>query len=174
MQALYMKDHLIIRKMSEMDIMPICRAENNCTEEAATYLREQMENQRKGESEALLAVYQGNIAGYVFVYMRCPWGGFGGQGIPGIVDLHVLESYRRKGIATKLLDVAEQIAAQYHPQVYLDVCLSSKYGVAQRMYAKRGYLPDGKGVYYQEQVCPENAPCKNDNDLTICLIKNLR
>ena len=47
--------------------------------------------------------------------------------------------------------------------MYLDVCLNSEYGPAQWLYVKRGYVPDGKGVYYEEKVCETNADCKNDN-----------
>lgn len=174
MKALYISENLIIREMNELDIVPVCRAEQNETQEAINYMRHQMRNQQDGKSNALLAIFQGNIAGYVFVYRQCPWGGLGGKGIPGIVDLQVFQSYRRRGIASKLLDVAEEIAAQYDSMVYLDVCLSHKYGVAQRMYMKRGYLPDGNGVYYAEKICPEDAPCINNHDLTLCLVKQLK
>ena len=98
----------------------------------------------------------------------------GNQGIPGVVDLKVLEPYRKKGIGNRLMDVAEEIAGAYGDKVYLDVCLNSDYGAAQRLYIKRGYIPDGKGVYYEEKVCLVDAPCKNDDELTLCLVKDLR
>lgn len=41
------------------------------------------------------------------------------------------------------MDVAEKIAAKYADTVYLGVGLHCGYGSAQRMYVKRGYLPDG-------------------------------
>ncbi len=68
------------------------------------------------------------------------------------------------------MDEAERIAVKHHSKIYLDVCLNSEYGAAQRLYIKRGYLPDGKGAYYEEKVCPVNAKCSND-ELTLCLIK---
>lgn len=174
MKALYMAENLIIRQMSKMDISPVCKASGDTSEQAVEYLTEQMRQQKKGECIGLLAVCGGNIAGYVFLYYRCKWGGLGGKGIPGIVDLIVFEEFRGRGIAGKLLEVAEKIAAEYHDSVYLDVVLSSRYGKAQRLYVKRGYVPDGKGAYYQESVCPMNAPCKNDDQLTLCLVKKLR
>lgn len=174
MKALYISDGLIIRQMSEQDVMPVCRAAGNETAEEISYLNRQMTHQKNGECMALLAVYHSMIAGYVFLYYQCKWGGLGGQGIPGIVDLIVFEPYRNKGIAGKLMDAAEKIASEYHDSVYLDVCLNSAYGSAQRLYMKRGYVPDGKGMYYQEKVCPKNAPCKNDDELTLCLVKKLK
>jgi len=89
------------------------------------------------------------------------------------VDLIVFESYRKRGIATALMDAAEEIAKRYSNQIYLDVCLNSNYGPAQRFYIKRGYIPDGKGVYYEEKVCETDADCKNDDELTLCLVKSL-
>lgn len=68
---------------------------------------------------------------------------------------------------------AENIARKYNRKVYLDVCLNSDYGPAQRFYVKRGYVPDGKGVYYEEKVCETDAVCKNDDELTLCLVKKL-
>lgn len=38
-------------------------------------------------------------------------------------------------------------------------------------YALRGYIPDGAGVYYEEHVLPKDAACRNDDELTICLVK---
>lgn len=46
------------------------------------------------------------------------------------------------------MDIAEEIAATYADTVYLGVGLHSGYGSAQRMYVKRGYIPDGSGVWY--------------------------
>ena len=71
------------------------------------------------------------------------------------------------------MDVAEEIAKQYGNQVYLDVCLNSEYGPAQRLYIKRGYVPDGKGIYYEEKVCEIDETYKNNDELTLCLVKEL-
>ena len=83
------------------------------------------------------------------------------------------ESEKNKGMATALMDAAEAIAEKHGGKVYLEVCLNSEYGPAQRFYVKRGYVPDGKGVYYEGRVCGTDAPCKNDDELTLCLVKEL-
>ena len=53
------------------------------------------------------------------------WGALGGKGYPEIVDFNVLEKFRNKGVGTKLMDIAEQIAAEYSDTVYLGVGLHS-------------------------------------------------
>jgi len=130
-------------------------------------------HQAEGRCTAMVAVYQGNVAGYIHVYPNSPNGPFGGQGLPEIVDFGVLKKYQNKGIGGILMDIAEQTAARYSNKVYLSVGLHSGYGSAQRMYVKRGYLPDGSGVWYQDQICPPNGYCRNDDELVIYLSKLL-
>ena len=72
------------------------------------------------------------------------------------------------------MDVAEQIAGEYSDTVYLGVGLHSGYGSAQRLYIKRGYLPDGSGVWYKDAVCEPYSSCCNDDDLILYLSKKLR
>lgn len=171
--VLFSSGDIVVRKMGYDDILLICKADKDEREENIEYLKNQLKNQEKQECSALLALYQGEVAGYVFLYYKCKWGGLANCDIPGIVDLIVFEQYRKKGVATILMDIAEKIAQDYANKVYLDVCLSSEYGPAQRLYAKRGYIPDGKGVYYEEKVCETNAICKNNDELTLCLVKEL-
>ena len=69
------------------------------------------------------------------------------------------------------MDIAEKIAAIYADIVYLGVGLHSGYGSAQRMYVKRGYIPDGSGVWYQDKICKPYEECKNDDDLVLYFSK---
>lgn len=173
MDILFHSPNIDIRKMNYNDIPLICKADNDESEGNIAYLKNQLLNQDKHECIALIALYNGNVAGYVFLYYKCRWGALANCGVPGVVDLTVFEKYRQKGIATNLMNVAEDIAKRHSNKVYLEVCLSSEYGPAQRLYVKRGYIPDGKGVYYESSVCETDAICKNNDELTLCLIKEL-
>lgn len=133
-----------------------------------------LKDQAEGRAITLVAEYQGNVAGYINVYPDSAWGSFANLGLPEIVDFGVLEKYRRLGIGGKLMDVAEEIAGKYADIVYLGVGLHYGYGSAQRMYVKRGYIPDGKGVWYGPQVCEQYENCCNDDDLVLYLSKKLR
>ena len=133
-----------------------------------------LQDQDEGRAIALVAEYKGNVAGYINVYPDSKWGAFANQGFPEIVDFGVLVKYRNNGIGSKLMDVAEEIASGYADTVYLGVGLHSGYGSAQRMYIKRGYIPDGTGVWYGEYVCPQYADCCNDDELALYLSKKLR
>jgi GNAT superfamily N-acetyltransferase len=98
---------------------------------------------------------------------------FKDQHVPEIMDLNVLPSYRNKGIGTRLLEVAEQLAATQSPVVGLGSGLYDDYGNAQKLYIKKGYIPDGYGVTYNYQpVIPgDNAPV--DDDLVLWFTKNI-
>lgn len=174
MEVLYSSADISVRLMNCADIPLICKADNDESEKNKAYLKNQLVNQEKQECSALLALYNGEVAGYVFLYYKCKWGGMANCNIPGIVDLFVFEKYRKKGVATTLMDSAEEIANKHCDKVYLDVCLNSEYGPAQRLYVKRGYVPDGKGAYYEERICETNAICKNDDELTLCLVKEFK
>ena len=124
-------------------------------------------HQAEGKSISLAAEYNGSIAGYINVYPASEWGAFANQGYAEIVDFGVLAKYRSRGIGSRLMDVAEQIAFTYSDVVYLH----SGYGSAQRMYVKRGYIPDGSGVWYKDKICEPYAGCFNDDELVLYLYK---
>ena len=133
-----------------------------------------LKDQSDGKCDALTAVFEGYPAGYVYVY-RCADGGpFKGKGWPVIVDFNVLKKYQRKGIGSRLMDAAEQIAGQYADTVCLGVGLCESYGTAQRMYVKRGYIPDGSGVWYQGRQCVQyETVCTVDDDLILFFSKKI-
>lgn len=132
-----------------------------------------LRDQSAGRAVALTAEYEGKIAGYINVYPNPDGGPFAHQGHPEIVDFGVLMKYRRRGIGSRLMDVAERIASRYSDTVCLGVGLHSGYGSAQRMYVKRGYVPDGSGVWYGKAICAPYADCRNDDDLVLYLSKKL-
>ena len=137
-------DILLIRDMKAEDAQIITEEEiaQGWHQTIDKYLT-RLEHQKQGLCISLIAEYKGNIAGYINIYTRSVEGPYGGRDLPEIVDFGVLEKYRCKGIGTALMDQAELIAGQYADMVYLGVGLHSGYGNAQRMYAKRGYIPDG-------------------------------
>lgn len=166
---------ILIRTILPSDTKIICDEEIaqgwNQTEEK--YLQ-RLADHISGKSVSLVAEYQGHVAGYINVYPDSPYGPFGSLGYPEIIDFGVLEKYRCHGIGSRLMDVAEQIAAAYADTVYLGVGLHSGYGSAQRMYFKRGYIPDGSGAWYADQIATPYASYPNDDDLILYLSKSLK
>lgn len=171
----YYKDfELLIRTMEEKDASIFTKEELAQGWDASIQkYQERLEDQKNGTAIALTAVYQEQPAGYISVYRQARGGPFRLSGYPELVDFSVLEKFRKHGIGNRLMDVAEQLAKGYSAFVCLGVGLHSGYGSAQRMYIKRGYLPDGFGVWYQDAVCKPYTACRNDDNLVLYLYKQL-
>lgn len=170
----YNENDILIRTIEKPDAQIICEEEiaQGWNQTVDKYLK-RIDDHNKGKCIALVAEYQGKVAGYVNVYPDCKTGAFGNMGLPQIMDFGVLEKYRCKGIGTKLMDIAENIAKEFADTVYLGVGLHSGYGSAQRMYVKRGYIPDGSGVWYEDSVCRPYANCRNNDELVLYFSKKL-
>ena len=171
----YNDNELMVRSMEEADARIFTDEEiaQGWHTDISKYLA-RLRDQSAGKCVSLTAEYKGQPAGYVNVYLTGMGGAFSGKELPWIVDLAVLEKYRRKGIGSKLMDAAEEIAGQYADTVWLGVGLHSGYGSAQRMYVKRGYIPDGTGVWYQGKPCAQyETGIANDDDLVLFLSKRL-
>ena len=171
----YIDGPLVIRTMAEPDAHAIAAGEcaqgyDTTPDRFLSRLREQEE----GKCIAIMAEYAGQAAGYIHVYPASQWGPLGGQGYPEIVDFGVLEKFRRQGVGSKMMDAAEAVAAEYAPVVYLAVGLHKFYGPAQRLYIKRGYLPDGSGVWYGDKPCEPYGTYCNDDELNLYLVRDLK
>lgn len=171
----YNQNEILIRDMEPGDAQIITDGEiaQGWNQSIDKYLA-RLKDQAEGRAISLVAEYKGSVAGYVNVYPDSRWGAFAGRGLPEIVDFGVLEKYRGNGVGSTLMDAAEAVAARYADTVYLGVGLHEGYGSAQRLYVKRGYVPDGTGAWYGEGVCPQYGECRNDDSLVLYLSKKLK
>lgn len=172
----YQGNDLVIRNMEEADasIFVDEYTAQGWHPEVEYYLM-RIREAAEGKCVALTAEYQGHPAGNLYLYLNALEGPFKDKGWPVIVDFNVLKKYQNKGIGNRLMDAAEQIAAQHADTVCLGVGLSREYGTAQRMYVKRGYIPDGSGVWYQNKQCVQyETVCTVDDDLLLFLSKKLQ
>lgn len=165
---------ILVRSMEQPDAQIICDEEIAQGWHQTTEKYEmRLEDARKGICISLVAEYQGQVAGYINVYKKGLSGSFADKGWPEIVDFGVLEKFRCRGIGSVLMDVAERIAGEYADTVWLGVGLHSGYGSAQRMYVKRGYIPDGTGAWYGDQVAEPYEDYCNDDDFVLFMSKRL-
>ena len=56
----------------------------------------------------------------------------------------------------------------------IGVGLHSGYGSAQRMYVKRGFVPDGSGVWFRDKPAQPYGQVENGDDLVLYFAKRLR
>ena len=130
--------------------------------------------QEAGEREVLVATVDNAFAGYVTIVWASCYPPFRAAGIPEVVDFNVLPHYRRRKIGTRLMNEAEERIGRRSPIVGIGVGLYPDYGAAQRMYVLRGYIPDGRGIWYDiQQVQPGETVCVDDS-LALFFTKQLR
>ena len=168
-----MKTTCSIRKMQESDIKDLSRGFISqgwpSREEILTrYFKEQ----ESGEREVLVAEVEGAVAGYITILPDAKQGPFAGMA-PELSDFNVFEPFQNQGIGNLLLEEAEKRVRLISDKVTLGVGLHSGYGPAQRLYIKRGYIPDGTGVWYQNHQPAMNAVCEDIGELILYLSKNL-
>ena len=168
-----MKTTCSIRKMQESDIKELSRGFISQgwpgrEEILARYFLEQ----ECGEREVLVAEVEGALAGYITILSCAKQGPFA-EIYPELSDFNVFEPFQNQGIGNLLLEEAEKRVRLISDKVTLGVGLHSGYGPAQRLYIKRGYIPDGTGVWYQNHQPAMNAVCEDIGELVLYLSKNL-
>jgi GNAT superfamily N-acetyltransferase len=163
-----------IRLLEESDPPSIAAAFKNMGwNKPETQYRRYLQEQVAGTRTCFVAIFDGRFAGYVTVNWRPIYAGFADLNIPEIQDLNVLTTYRRKGIASRLLDRAEGEVARRSGVVGIAVGLHPGYNAAQRFYAKRGYIPDARGITYRNRFVEEGANVVLDDHLLMHLTKQL-
>ncbi len=96
------------------------------------------------------------------------------QNIPEVKSLQTQPGFEGNGAATALMDFIEaEVRREGYHELGLTVGLYPSYGTAQRMYVKRGYIPDGKGISYEGRIVPPGEMIRLDDALTLCMIKKL-
>jgi len=90
-----------------------------------------------------------------------------------VAESDVFEPFRNRGIGNQLLEEAEKRVWLLSGIVTLGVGLHSGYGPAQRLYVKRGYIPDGSGVWFRDHSLAPYSSCENNDDLVLYFSKRL-
>jgi NTP pyrophosphatase (non-canonical NTP hydrolase)/GNAT superfamily N-acetyltransferase len=140
-------DNIVLQTMTVDDIDLVVEkfANVNWHKQASTfekYLIEQERNQR----DIKIAFYKEHFAGYATLKWQSDYQYFAQNNIPEIKDLNVLPEFRRKNIATKLIREFEvQAYNKNYSNIGIGVGLYADYGMAQNLYIKMDYRPDGVG-----------------------------
>lgn len=168
-------NNIHIREMLENDPEIISNAFLNqgWNKPTSQYLQYFQET-RDGLRTVLIAEWKREFAGYITILWESDYPPFKAQGIPEIVDFNVLKKFQQQRIGNKLMETAEQYAAKRSNIVGIGVGLTSNYGAAQILYAKRGYTPDGLGISYQGQHLKYGDYTQVNDDLVLHFTKPVK
>jgi ribosomal protein S18 acetylase RimI-like enzyme len=132
-----------------------------------------LDEQDRGERDALVARWAGVFAGYVTVRWHSDYPSFAERHIPEIQDFNVMPQFRRRHIGTALMDEAERRIFTRAIVAGIGVGLHHDYGAAQRLYVLRGYVPDARGITSHGRRVNWGDDAKIDDDLVLWLTKTL-
>lgn len=169
-----MTDELTLREMTSNDPPTIAEAFrvqgwNKSKDQFEKYYREQME----GNRTVLVAEMNRKFVGYLTIVWESDYHPFRDAGIPEVVDFNILVAHQRKGIGTFLMNEAEIRISERSKIAGICVGLDADYGAAQVMYARRGYIPDGRGIQYDGKQLKFGDRTTVDYSLVMCLTKKL-
>ncbi len=163
-------NNIVIQKLSDSLVSSLAIAFSEWPK-PRTLFEEYYNQQKEGGREVWVALKKNNPVGYVTLMGVSDFQYFRNKGIPEINDLNVLLSYRKQGIGSQLLYIAEKTAFEKSDIVGLGVGLYADYGAAQQLYVRKGYIPDGNGITYKNKsVVPGEKVIVND-ELLLWLVK---
>ena len=169
-----MNEQLTIRPLAPSDPEIIARAFTKIgwNKPCAQY-EAYLEEQNRGTRAIFVAVVTDDFAGYLTILWKPQYAPFHKAAVPEIQDLNVLPSFRKRGIATALLNHAENIISYRSQIVGIGVGMYPDYGNAQRLYVKRGYIPDGRGLTHNGRILKPMEETVVDDDLVLYFTKSL-
>jgi GNAT superfamily N-acetyltransferase len=137
--------------------------------------REHLADHATGGGASFIAALDHSVIGIATIRWQSNFAGFRNRGIPLVHQIAVAGPFRRRGVATLLMNAAEELARDRGTVTLgITVGLSAEYGPAQRLYALRGYVPDGRGACCGQEPLSKGARVTMDDDLIIWLSKELR
>jgi len=126
-----------------------------------------------GDSTTLLAFLGEELVGILTIRWQSQYPPFRERNIPLIHYIEVKWERRGQGIGNALMAEAERFASARVDRLGICVGLFDAYGPAQRLYVKRGFVPDGRGACQGAEPLREGQIVAIDHELLIWLVKCL-
>lgn len=171
----FKSEPIAIRIAGEEDIPgmeSIARAVSSHKEDG--YFERALAEQAEGKRVVLVGLIEGRIAGFGMLNWHPGYAPFRHMDIPEIQDLNTDPAFRRRGLAGAIISACEELAREKGcSQMGIGVGLYAGYGAAQRLYVRRGYIPDGAGVVYDRAPVRPGEIRPVDDDLNLMMMKDL-
>ena len=127
----------------------------------------------QGMRTNLVAKVNNIPVGYLTILWESDHPYFRARNIPEIKDLNIFPDERGKGFGKALLQAAEKCVFERSKIVGLGVGLTRDYAVAQMLYVKQGYVPNGEGATSYHAPLEYGKTCTIDDDLVLWMVKRV-
>jgi len=138
-----------------------------------TEVERNFEGHAEGNSSSVIGYQDGEPVGIITIRWECRYPPFKEQNIPLIQNIEIRWDKRGQGIGNELMEHTERYIATRSSRAGICVGIFDAYGPAQRLYVKRGYIPDGRGVCHPQEPLKEGETITVDHDLLLWLTKDL-
>lgn len=126
-----------------------------------------------GASMTILGYEAGRLVGIVTIRWHARYQPFAEKRIPLIQNIEIRYEDRGRGIGALMMERAEKEIAKRSPLAGICVGIFDEYGPAQRLYVKRGFVPDGRGVCHPHQPVMDGETVTIGHDLLLWLVKDV-
>ena len=162
---------ITIRQAQEEDMAALC----SLFEKPADYFARCLAEQNEGKRQIFIAAADGLDSSFGVLNWAPRYALYKRLGIPEIQDLNTISAARGQGLASALIAHCEDLARKKScDTIGISVGLHSRFGAAQRLYVKLGYVPDGFGVTYDRQPVTAGEFRPVDDDLCLMMVKALQ
>ncbi len=167
---------LQIQKLQSNHISQIVRAFSLIGwQKPASIYESYLLEQANGCREIWVAFNKNEFMGYVTLNWQSTYPPFRDGNIPEIMDLNVLPQFQNQRVGSYLLDYAEKHSLEAgKTTIGIGVGLLQDYGAAQRLYIRKGYIPDGLGITHNYQQVKYNELVTADDDLVLWFTKKIK
>ncbi|MBP1989544.1 GNAT family N-acetyltransferase [Paenibacillus eucommiae] len=163
---------LQIRRMTQSDIDIIHKGlSGNDISKPLDYVKSCWEENKNKERVTLLVFYENEFVGWGHVVYKSQYPYFSENDIPEIQNFDIIPPFRKRGIGSVLIEALEEDAFAMSNTIGIGFGLYANYGTAQRLYMKRGFIPDGRGIMYNNLPVEPGSQVCVDDDLSLFLIK---
>ncbi|OPJ64892.1 hypothetical protein [Clostridium oryzae] len=168
-----MSDKIILRDLNEYDwdVIEESFRREGWQKDLESY-KQYFDYMKQGICSIIIAQWLEDFAGVLVINWQSEYENFKEREIPEISDIRVVHKFMRSSVYDELMDEAEKRIFQKKDTAGIGISLAAEYSQTHILCIKRGYIPDGTGIYKQNKQLQLGQQIIFDEKLKMYMIKN--